>query len=548
MKQIKLKKGQTLGALAAETDSILEKVFVDTGYVDVLNNTSDPHFLIIGRTGSGKTALIRYIKKYSEHNSNLDPDELSMQYLHSNPILKTIVSWGVHLDIFFKFLWRHICVLELIKMRYQDIEGSVSVIDKVKGWLFSNEKKTQNLALQYLENHGQEYWITADTHIKAFTSELESKISNDRSIGAKIGKSPLVLNFGDADKQQEKIKERVEVEVKNRVQAIVNDYQVAALNEVVTNMSKNSFNDPKRRYFLIIDDLDKNWMPDDLLYLELLKSLLYTVKELNQKLEGVKIIVAMRTNIYFRLFKKTRQSEPQREKWIDVLTEIRWSKADLCEFINKRLSEVFRDQYTKEPPTIVDILPQPRKRRKEETIDYILERTFYRPRDVLAFFNTCFELSDGMLNLTWSKIEKAEEEYSKQRLNSIIDEWKDSYFGLPALFPMLPRLGEKFELSSILDTDIDKIFSHKMVTECPWLTFLQDQYCNDRMSFNEIKYEFLNVLYLIGIVGFKQKGDNKVVYSFEQPLDMTSHVKNFPESTIHVHKMFWKAFEINAKS
>jgi len=289
MAQYKLKKGQKLGALSAESDTLLEKVFIDTGYTETLLNPSDPNFLILGRTGSGKTALLEHIRFVSEHTSNLDPDDLSMQYLHSSPVLKTIAGWGIHLDIFFKYLWRHICILELIKMRYGN-DKDTAITALIKNWLFSDQKKTQAAALQYLEKHGEEYWITADTHIKAFTNDLESKITNDTGVKAKAGISSLNIEGSLSRKDETSAKTHVEAEVINRTQSIVNDYQIAALNEVVDSLSKHGFNDPKKKYFLVIDDLDKNWMPDDSFYLDLVKSLLYTVKELNQRLKCVKII------------------------------------------------------------------------------------------------------------------------------------------------------------------------------------------------------------------------------------------------------------------
>ena len=83
-----------------------------------LITTSDPHFLILGRSGSGKTALIAEIKKRSDHVAVLNPEEPSMQYLHNSNILQKITSWNVSLEVFYKYLWGHVCILELIRMRY----------------------------------------------------------------------------------------------------------------------------------------------------------------------------------------------------------------------------------------------------------------------------------------------------------------------------------------------------------------------------------------------------------------------------------------------
>ena len=59
MVSFKIRKAHSLGALAAEDDAILEEAFVDSGFIDALLDTSDPRFIVLGRTGAGKTALLR---------------------------------------------------------------------------------------------------------------------------------------------------------------------------------------------------------------------------------------------------------------------------------------------------------------------------------------------------------------------------------------------------------------------------------------------------------------------------------------------------------
>jgi len=419
--------------------------------------------------------------------------------------------------------------------------------DTILTWLFPNPKKeTENIALNYLEKHGNEYWITADTHIKAFTKELEENISTDRNIEGKVNIPPFKVEGKYQNDSNNKTTEILRGEVKERVQSIVNNYQISALNEIIKKMSQYSFNDPQKKYYLIIDDLDKNWMPDDALYLELLKSLLYTVKEINQKLTGVKIIIALRTNIYHRIFKKSMINEPQREKWNDVISEINWKKSEIKEFVDKRLSVVFRGKYTKDPPTIEKILPHSKRKSQENSFDYLLNRTFYRPRDVLSFLNHCIEETDGSLRFSWSNIRNAEIEYSKERLNSIIDEWKNSYFGLHALFNMLGEKGPRFCYMDITDSDIDKILNQKSVNECKWLKELFEGYCEDKFNLTDIKNEFLKALYTSGLVGLKDKINNRVYYSFEKSLEGIMIGQEFNNDAIfEIHKSFWKALGIN---
>lgn len=543
MAKYKLKKNQTLGALSAESDEMLSKVFVDIGYLEKLLNTSDPTFLVLGRTGSGKTAIINKIIEKADEKSILDPDELSMQYLHSNSIVKIISDWGVHLDIFFKYLWRHICILELIKLRYAKEKNSKF---NILNLFYPDERKTAKMALSYLENHGTEYWITADTHIKNFTTELVSKLSADTKLGFKLGIKDTNFEAAIAMAKDEMIKKGVDAEIIERTQAIVNDYQMNILNELLKRLSSDSFNDSKKKYFLVIDDLDKNWMPNDVFYLTLIKSLLHTVKEINSKLQGVKIIVALRTNIFYRVFRKSSVTEPQREKWNDVLIDIKWNENELSELVNNRLSELFREEYTTEPPTFQKIMPSKTKKYKSDATDYLFSRTFLRPRDVIDFFNTIIYRQDGDLSLSWSKIFDAEGEYSKRRLDSILDEWKDSYFGLSSTFTLLKKLGISFKTENISKVDLEDILTYKDCDKCKWLQKLQSNYLEGKMLIEDVLHEVINALYITGFIGIKRSPNEKIVFSYERPINILELNPDEIEGyTFHVHKMLWRALGIS---
>jgi hypothetical protein len=356
MPKFKLRKGTNVGGLAAETDPLLSKAFVDLGYLTRITATDDPAFLIVGRTGSGKTALLRQIKNSSNDVSVLDPEELSMQYLH-NSVLRTIASWGVNLEIFYKYLWRHVCILELIRMRYGDAEDVPSRIQQIFpiAHLFNrDQKKAKQVSQEYLREYGEDYWVRTDTSIKKITSEFEEKLTKDAKLGAALA-NQLSASLG-VDSANRNLG-RVESEVQGRAQDIVSDFQISALNSVVDALEKYGFDDPQKKYFIVIDDLDKNWMPDDALYLDLIKSLLSSVNELNHRLRAVKIIVALRENIYYRVFQKAAKHEPQREKWEDVLVRVKWSDDELVHLVDERLAQVFKAEYTTDVPILRNLLP-----------------------------------------------------------------------------------------------------------------------------------------------------------------------------------------------
>ena len=555
MAKVRIKKQNSIGSVAAENDRLLDSTFVDLGYADKLSDTSSPAFLILGRTGVGKTALLERIKSSAEHVSVLDPEELSMQYLHSSTILKTILGWGINLDMFYKFLWRHVCILELIRMRYGHEDDVPTTIDRVfnLGDLINrSRKKTKETSKDYLKKYAGDYWIKTDTRIKTIANELSVKLAEDEQIGAKL---KVAGAMGTASSQTSSVQEsitKVDYEVKDRVQTIVSDYLIADLNHIIELLAKHGFSDQQKNYYILIDNLDKDWMPDDDLYLDLIKSLINSVMDVNNRLAGVKILVALRDNIFFRVYKKTAKHEPQREKLADVILNIKWSRADLIQLVNNRLAATFS---TSDPaaakPAFADILPAKKKKTAQDPIDYVLDRTFLRPRDVIAFVNAYLEQvarTSTHGKPTWTSLLQAETAYSKGRLDSVHDEWKDSFYGLPALYKVLDKTQANFRTSDIDQAEINVILLHELCEKCPWLKTLQESYAENRATNDDIKEEIITAAFIVGLVGVKVPSSDHPVFSYELPtffLPWKTEEGTLQESVFYVHKMFWKAFGIN---
>jgi hypothetical protein len=540
MPRFKLRKGLNVGGLAAETDPLLHEAFVDLGYLRRITDTNDPAFLIVGRTGSGKTALITRIKKEASQVSVLDPEALSMQYLH-NSVLRTVAAWGVNLDIFYKFLWRHVCILELIRMRYgdaDDVPSRIQQIFPIKELFGHDQKRARKVSQDYLREYGEDYWVRTDTRIKKITAEFEEKLTGDAKLGAALSQHlSASAEIGGGNRKFV----RAESEVVERAQAIVSDFQIAALNSVVETLEKHGFSDPQKSYFIVIDDLDKNWMPDDDLYLDLIKSLLSSVHELNRRLRAVKIVVALRENIYYRVFQKSGKHEPQREKWEDVLVRLNWTENDLTRLVDNRLAQVFKAEYTSDVPTLSTLLPPKRATREEDGACYVMRRTFMRPRDVIDFVNRCMaETADGVTRISWSALTGAEVGYSEARLKAVIDEWRDSYFGLPALLPIIRRLGPSFPLADISDEDVYAVLGGERAATCDWLEGLGVRLLNNNEPIIEIKIEFVKALYLVGLIGIRHPQSHRTAYSFDKAIRPSQDLDD-PNVEFVVHKMFHSA-------
>jgi hypothetical protein len=519
----RVKRGFSIGSLAAENDALLHEAFVDSGYIDRLCNPDDHAFLLLGRSGSGKTALVRQMieTRGQDHVTQLDPDELSMQYLQ-NSVLREIRSWDVNLEIFYKYLWRHVCILSLARLRYEDpstLPNKISALAGFKEMFFGDDPKTREakkLAQSYISKYSDTFWITTDTKIKKIASEMETQLRRDSSVGARLGSRNAGAEGKLGRASSSRAVDKVEEEVVARAQEIVSSFQIADLNRVVDAVTKYSFEEEPDPYFLVIDDLDKEWMPDDDLYLDLLKSLLLTVRELNYRLKNAKIVIALREDIYQRVYQRTSRQQSQREKWVDVQVSVRWSKDQLVDLVNRRLAAVFRGQYTQTAPNLEDLLPQrKRKPNEEDALDYIVERTLMRPRDIIDFINRCFNGSAEIVRLTWSDMRSAEVGYSEARLQAIVDEWANCYLGLPATFALLSRVGPRFTPDQITDEDILSILVDHSFARCEWLKGLGEMYSKGA-SFSEARSEILQAWFTAGLVGIKDPISHRLTLSLDR--------------------------------
>src|SRR5262245_50883029 len=112
---IKFRRNTTIGSADAESDDLfLEHCFVDTGDAAALLDCDNPQSIVLGRTGAGKTALLRQIAKQAEHCAEISPEALALNYVTNSNILKFFEESGVNLDIFYSLLWRHIITVELL--------------------------------------------------------------------------------------------------------------------------------------------------------------------------------------------------------------------------------------------------------------------------------------------------------------------------------------------------------------------------------------------------------------------------------------------------
>lgn len=531
------KRNSSIGAMDAESDQkYLRDCFYHTGDIDVLLDCEDPKRIIVGRVGAGKSALINQIKESSNNTIEIKAENLSLNWISNSDIIQFFENAGVKLDLFYQLLWRHVFVVELLKKKFK--------ISEKEPWSFLNNfqdlfqrNNAKKRAIAYLQQWGDKFWQDTEIRIKEFATKLEQELKG--SIEGKFEGITLSASGG------KNLSEEVKAEIVQKAQSVVNSTQVRELGEIISFLADDVFKDQFNKYYITIDKLDESWVDDKIRY-KLIRALIETIKSF-QKVRPVKIIMAIREDLLRLVFEKTRDAGFQEEKYESLYLKLRWKPSQLKDLIDLRISKLIKEQYTNKRINFDEIFKT--EVRGETAFDYLIERTLNRPRDVIAFVNQCIEISEGREFITPSAIQDAEKKYSEGRFSSLIDEWFSHYPSLKQCASLLRGRSPSFKYSEIRQEDFDEfaIEAFDILDEHDEIKKIINGYLNEEKKFNYYLAKILRILYVTSIIGIKPQASEKISWSYIEDRGV-SEGQYKDSSTIYVHKMLWKALEIQPPS
>lgn len=540
MAKFVFKSNQTIGASPAEQDDYyLEQCFIDTGDLEVLENCKDPRRILIGRTGSGKSALIRQLEKKNENVIILRPESLALTYIANSNVINFFTEAGVKMDIFYRLLWRHIFVVELLKKHFhiEDEARKKSFLTQI--WTIVPKKKQHELALEYLKNWGGSFWEETEYRIEEVAKKLEKELQ-----GAVEGSIPGVGKMSLSTARR--LTEEQKSEVINRAQEVVKKVQIRELSTVIDFLGEVLMKDHQRRYYIAIDRLDEDWVEEQLRY-RLIRALIETSMDF-ARLGNTKIIVAIRYDLLDRVFRYTRDSGFQEEKYKTSMLQPSWTKNELIDVLDARIQILVKEKYTKTPVTHKDLLPK--KVGKESTTEYLVRRTHNRPRDIIHFFNTCISFADGQPRITPKILREAEGTYSRERLRALADEWFGIYPNIMHLVKLLYGKKEIFEIGEIGKEELEENCLELLVSgqgRPGEDSKLMELYTSDSITLESYRESVVQVFYKIGIVGLKTEKNVPISWSdsFGQSVSR-AEIKS--DTKVAIHPVYWRTLGIIGRS
>ncbi len=385
-------KGLYIGKPEAEgetTSSGLNLLDFFEDYTNIEEHIQRGYFIVSGRKGSGKSAYAMWLHEKAKNNEGLYTSIIRKNEFDIEAIIQAIPEKDLKYEALFEWL----ILVRLVKM----------ILDTGQGTYLRQIKSLQDF---YSKNSG---YINIDKYV--ITEIVANK---------EVNFSPLKRDFGIISK------------VLGNKSIKAPFYQmIGPLRQIITEVLRMDIF-KNIHFYVMFDDLDVKFKltnPQD--QIQLMDLIRISRRDTTEYFNGLtaKVIIFIRDDIAERLDgvdcdkNKIFESYEYRINWYEhVVAKGNERQLILRRFINRRLSKGFASlniPYIQEDPwlSFVDV----NNNNKMTQFKYILDFTFYLPRDLMLIFKNIGN-KDLHLPLSHEDINQLLKEYSKKKIREIRDE------------------------------------------------------------------------------------------------------------------------------
>ena len=353
-----LTKAENFGAIDADNDRLLTTTFED--HEAFLDLVAMRKFLIIGKKGSGKTAIF---KRMITTTDSEDPEVFAFGHTFSD------YPWDHHerqaragIPDFDKFThsWKYLTMLTASKMllNYDQAlpfdEASMEALEKIESFVIDTYGSRDPDVTQIFTPNKR---LKLHPNIQVNFGVLKGSVSPD---SVPMEDLPLV----------------------------VQDVNRNLLDYVLTCLH------PEHRYYICFDQLDLGFDPEDASYISRLIGLLLACRDINlaARNAGKQLCVAvfLRDDIY-----ETLRFEDKNKLTENFVSLIEWdtprTNRSLKDLMEKRFQAVLRAD-PDEDVHWTDVFDENQEMPgRQSKYQHILDRTYLRPRDMIKFTNAILE-------------------------------------------------------------------------------------------------------------------------------------------------------------
>ena len=410
-------------SVSAETDNELQEYFFHTPEVN--NILESKHWLLLGRKGTGKTAIYKFLEDSRSEDIN-GYNTISLNFKD--------YPWPAH------------------KLYKESLAGELSAYQKSWRFLFLvkllsklieiKELKRQDLSreLKWAKKYINKVFGNPDPNLMEVLFSKLSRVKKVKGPGVDI--EDIDFNVGEFSLDDVAENKELQRTLRSNAFTLLSYFEKVFIDNVRTD-----------KFLIILDQLDENWLDGEIEeYSKILINLINVCRNIsiNTDFKNVKIVPFLRTDIYDSLRFNDKNKLLQ-----DSAITINWD--------NDSLDEMFFERIKKYKPTDLELDMSKRSgsifevafvRQGTPAFKFITRRSFFRPRDVITYFNKISDVhTTNKTGLYTSKeLYSAAVETSTSIYNEIIDEWSNQFPEIERLLDVLQTISvETFDFASFKD-------------------------------------------------------------------------------------------------
>lgn len=459
----------------AEDDELcLTHSFYETNIWNQINSKHPP-ICIIGRKGSGKSALITRLlleKKDEIHTIKIHPSE--MQHIEIHSLLSKIDKSDGDVE------WKYI---------YEIIWEGV-LIYQIANFICNDEKKA--------------VWYKLSTELKEQCSVF---LEQCKMYSFEFGTS--IVEILEECAKLKYIESNTITTIRKAIKPYNWDILLKNLSTAIKSLSGDTF------LRICIDGLDDKWSiskPS----LSFISQAINSVKKLHSRFSpGVLLTLCLRDNIFRTLM---QSNYIEFDKISPFISHLRWSNDDLLRLISLRAFPGLDQESSL--VSFKSLFPQKIQGKSLEV--FLGNNLLNRPRDYINYFlRLQVKISPEFHELPESEFMEFTENYSEERLNDLENEYSLTYPGLSKIVMSLCQLPEIFTQAELLRNLSRMISLPQERAKAPLLFELYPE-----------SQKIAVILFSVGVIGYHENGVTNYISEYNESQALLSF-RLYNEYCIH---------------